>query len=312
MKQKKALLVINPSSGKWRNESAHRRVEARLRKMGYDVRVCVSSRQGDVRRYVLKNGATQDVIVCSGGDGTYHEIIGAMIEGGIAAPVCHLPHGTANDMAHTLDLPRGEARRLALIEEGCLLPCDAGHVVGGDDFAYVAAFGAMAALSYSTPREAKRRYGFMAYLFEGIRALRRLEGYHATVQCDDRVYQGKYVMGCVCNTTSLARFIRLPRTAVSLSDGRLEVMLIRYPENLWDLLNVVRSLLTRRMDGKHIVLEHVERCTFSLAELTPWTLDGEEMGRRAEVTIHVRPRAFVACCGLRAAGQGEVNAGAME
>lgn len=300
MKRKKALLVVNPSSGKSQKEAEYWQIADRLFHSGYDVEVHITAQQGDAKARVAARGESQDVLLSFGGDGTYNETVSAVVEKGIRTPIYHLPHGTANDIARTLDLPRHGAESLPLLNSGQLRTCDAGIISGGSCFAYVAAFGSLAALSYDTPRALKRRHGYFAYLIEACKHVNTLEKYAAVVQCDTLEHRGNFLFGCVSNATSVGKIIRLPRDQVHLDDGKMEVLLVRYPETPADLAGLVMNLMLGRFDSKHFVLDRTARCEISLDEEAPWTLDGEELGLSKAVGIEVRPRAFTVYCGEKA------------
>ena len=51
----------------------------------------------DGYNYIIENGLSHDVIVCSGGDGTLNETVGAVLHLDERIPIGYIPSGTTND-----------------------------------------------------------------------------------------------------------------------------------------------------------------------------------------------------------------------
>ena len=111
-------LVVNPTAGKGRGSAAGREAHARLNALGLDV-VDLSgpslAQATDLARQVAVGGLAALVVV--GGDGMVH--LGANVVAGTDVPLGIVAAGTGNDIARTLELPRGEvAASVRAIEHG--------------------------------------------------------------------------------------------------------------------------------------------------------------------------------------------------
>ena len=73
----KALLIVNPVSGKRRIIGELVEIISRLEKGGYVTTVHVTERRGDATKTARIHGGEYDVIVCCGGDGTLSETANA-------------------------------------------------------------------------------------------------------------------------------------------------------------------------------------------------------------------------------------------
>ena len=71
----KALLIVNPVSGKRRIIGELVEIISRLEKGGYVTTVHVTERRGDATETARIHGGEYDVIVCCGGDGTLNEVV---------------------------------------------------------------------------------------------------------------------------------------------------------------------------------------------------------------------------------------------
>ena len=90
----KALLIVNPVSGKRRITGELVEIISRLEKGGYVTTVHVTERRGDATETARIHGGEYDVIVCCGGDGTLSETANGMIKGGHKTKIGYIPSGT--------------------------------------------------------------------------------------------------------------------------------------------------------------------------------------------------------------------------
>ena len=100
----KALLIVNPVSGKRRITGELVEIISRLEKGGYITTVHVTDRRGDATETARIHGGEYDVIVCCGGDGTLSETVNGMIVGGHKTKIGYIPSGTTNDFANGIGL----------------------------------------------------------------------------------------------------------------------------------------------------------------------------------------------------------------
>jgi diacylglycerol kinase family enzyme len=63
-------------------------------------------------------------------------------------------------------------------------------------FVYVAAFGAIAEVSYKTSQERKNILGHTAYIIEALKSIRTIKTHHMILKCDEEVIEGDFIHGC--------------------------------------------------------------------------------------------------------------------
>lgn len=291
MDGKTALMIRNPAAGRKRAGRAFDEAAARLSSMGYFVLPRLTEGSGDARALVERYGPGSALLVSCGGDGTLNEIVSAAVALGLDAPICHLPLGTTNDVAKTLRLPRSFGKIAALCGEAPVA-MDAGFLNGGRLFTYVAAFGAFTDTAYLTPQAAKNRFGYAAYVLGGARSLGSLRPYEATVTAGSSVHTGRFIYGSVSNSASIGGILRLGDDQFALSDGKMELFLIRYPETPAQLAHTLACLAARRYDGDRILLERAGNVSFAFDKPAAWTIDGERAGAFADVSATVKRRAY--------------------
>lgn len=100
-------LVVNPTAGKGRGSAAGREAHARLSALGLAVEDLSGPslvQATDRARAGALRGL--DALVVVGGDGMVH--LGANVVAGTDVPLGIVAAGTGNDIARTLELPRGD------------------------------------------------------------------------------------------------------------------------------------------------------------------------------------------------------------
>ena len=237
-----------------------------------------------------------DTVVCCGGDGTFNETVaGLMSVPAENRPVLgYIPAGSTNDFAVSMGLSGSvrEAARTAVgdtetpIDVGLFSPLGLNHRPARY-FTYIASFGAFTAASYSTPQTAKNLFGHLAYLMEGVKDVANIQARHAVFDLPDgsRI-EGDFAFGAVTNTTSAGGVLKLPSESVSLSDGLMELFLIRMPKTPLDLQRIATALVAQDFEGCPLIeLHHVESVRILLDDTLSWSLDGEEAlgGKRIEI-----------------------------
>lgn len=169
---RKAALLYNPDSGgrRSRRQADLESVLRLLRDAGVEAELVLSQSRddaGDHTREAIASGC--DTIFACGGDGTIHNIIQALAKSPVALAI--LPMGTANALAHDLNLPfnviaaakaalRASPRRVAL---GHVRYLDFEGKPGTRYFIVTAGIGADAHLFYKLHADSKRHLGVAAY-----------------------------------------------------------------------------------------------------------------------------------------------------
>lgn len=291
IQMKKVLLLINPNAGKGGYKNGLGEVLHSFHKAGCAVTVTFTDKRGDAPVIAAREAANYDRIVCVGGDGTLSETVAGLMSADVRPVLGYLPMGTTNDCAATLGIPRDPVQASQVAAAGVPLPMDVGRF-NDRYFTYVAAFGAFTEVSYETPQDQKNALGRLAYFLDGVSRLPNLTHRWARVEYDDGVLEDDYIFCGVTNSRSVAGFIRLKENlGVSVSDGLLEIILIRNPENMLQVGTIVTDLLANKFESEYVTLLKSRRVRFTLKESVMWTLDGENGGSHARVECENIPHA---------------------
>ena len=287
---KKLLFIVNPRAGKTKSRAPLFDAVAQFSKAGYLVRVFVTEAGGQARDIAAQWGGEYDEVVCAGGDGTLNETLSGLMELEERPVLGYLPCGSTNDFAASLRLRTQPADAAADAVCGKPCPLDVGRH-NGRYFAYVASFGAFTRSSYSATQAAKNALGHFAYILEGLGDLDSLRPYRCAVEADGQRYEGEFIFGAVCNSTSLGGLVKLDPARVRMDDGKFELLLLRMPKTALDLQNLITAMTRMQYDYPGVILRHVQRVTVTTEENLPWSLDGEYCPSAPRVEIENLPAA---------------------
>ena len=275
--EKKLLFIVNPRAGKTKSRAPLFDAVSIFSKAGYLVRVAETRRHGDATELAERFGGDSDLVVCHGGDGTLNETVNGIMRlpREKRPPLSYLPGGSTNDFAASLSISSDPA--LAAQSAMRLQPRDLDvGVFNEKNFVYVASFGAFTRTAYTVPQDIKNMFGHFAYLLEGVKDLETLCPYPMKITADGEVFEGEYLFGAVCNSTSIAGLMKLSPNAVDLCDGQFELMLVPVPKTPLQLQRTIRAIVYEEYETSNaLIFRHVRHVTAESDGSIPWTLDGE-------------------------------------
>lgn len=286
---KQLLLIVNPVSGTKKAGKSLAEIIGVFNQAGYDTRVFITTQQGDATKAAREYGHDKDLIVCCGGDGTLNETLTGLIEGGLDIPIGYIPAGSTNDFGGSLGLPVDVVEAAKRIARGREHTYDIGSFAGRY-FAYVASFGAFTQTSYSTSQEAKNALGHFAYVLQGIHELPRIRREHIRMELDDEVVEGDYLFGAISNSTRIGGMISLSSDVVDLSDGKLDILLVKEPKDIQQLYECDVALRTGQYNCGMITFRSASRIKITADPDMFWTLDGERAEGKQNVSVEVLHR----------------------
>ena len=225
-----------------------------------------------------------DLITAIGGDGTFNEVVSGVIESGIRVPIGYIPAGSTNDFASSLDIPKNILAAARDVVNGEPVSFDVGSF-NGRIFSYVASFGAFTKASYATPQNVKNALGHLAYILEGINSIASIRKEHMIIEADGQIYEDDYIFGAISNSTSLAGILTLNPKLVDMSDGRFELLLVKAPNDLIDLAEIVYMLNSQNYESNKLVFINGSEFKIHADKDTSWSLDGEYQEGCEEIEI---------------------------
>ena len=272
---KKMLFIMNPISGQKKAAKFLPEIISLFNRADYEVITYLTGCQGDATRMAALRGGDVDIVVCCGGDGTFNETITGLLENDIQVPVGYIPSGSTNDLANSLKLSSNPLKAAQDILEGTPAVYDVGKF-GSRYFSYVASFGAFTQTSYTTPQSIKNLLGHTAYVLSGISELSQIRKEHVRMEIDGEIVEDDFLFGAISNSTSVGGVLTLDPKVVNMSDGLLEILLVRAPHNLTEITECLPAFQAQDYNNCAMVTFRSARRVRILANPSMlWTLDGE-------------------------------------
>ena len=280
MKQKRARLIYNPTSGQEIMKKNVAEVLDILEGAGFET----SAFQTTPDENSAKNEATRaaeagfDLVIAAGGDGTINEVVSGIAPLDKRPQMAVIPTGTTNDFARALKIPRGNPVEAAkVIAKNQTLQMDIGRAYDDKYFINIAAAGSFTELTYSVPSRLKTVLGYLAYLVKGAELLPQVKKVPVRITHDQGVFEGDLSMIFVALTNSVGGFEMIAK----LDDGQFTLIMVK-TANLFELVDLIRQVL---QGGKHIYDKRVAYIKTSSLDIEPLgedrmmiNLDGEYGG----------------------------------
>ena len=237
---KRLYAIVNVHAGGYAEARFRRGIEF-LRKRGWECGIHQTTGNdtvAQVTRHALDNG--YNVIAAAGGDGTVSAVADALV--GSQVPLLIVPCGTGNALARELTIPLGIERALGLLAiEHQVRHMDAMRV-NDRYYVLVVSIGLTPTIMMETKREAKRRYGRMAYLAEILKRVVGLQPERFELEIDGQVHRLRAAEIVITNVGQVGATLVRWGPDVRVDDGRIEVCPV-YARTLVDLLGVAWDLL---------------------------------------------------------------------
>ena len=287
----KLLFVYNPHSGTNNYSSRISSIINVFVEEGFRVEVYPTQGRGDARRRIRELEPEFSRVVIAGGDGTLNEAVRGLLDGKHDIALGYIPMGSTNDFSVSLGIKRGilNAAREAVTGREVLL--DVGRYED-DHFVYIAAFGAFTSVAYETNQKLKNAFGHAAYLMTSIKSFADIKPYRMTIECNGEERTQEYIYGMITNSKSVGGMKNITGKYVELSDGLLEVTLIKNPKNVLDLAEIVAKLVDGTLDSELIESFQTDSIKIKTRHSIPWTIDGEYGGEHKSVHIQIEKLAL--------------------
>ena len=200
-------------------------------------------------------------------------------------PIGYIPAGTTNDFASSLQLSSNLLQAARDIVNLTPKQLDIG-LFGQRYFSYIASFGAFTRSSYATPQSVKQLLGHTAYVLSGIQELSQLRTHMLRFELPDGTcVEGKFIFGAISNSTSVGGVLTLSPERVDMADGKVELLLVRAPKDLFELGECVRALQQQTYNCGMITFVNTDAVKITAPADMPWTIDGEQENGHEQIQV---------------------------
>lgn len=301
---RKAILLHNPFSGRlrWRGAADVEAALGVLRSGGveaFDAPTRAAGAAAEQVREAIANGC--DTVFACGGDGTVHDVLQGLV--GTRAALGVIPLGTANALAHDLDLPLNSAgaARAALTSEPRRIAVGklAYHDWAGNQkscyFTVAAGIGVDAHLFYKLNATAKLHLGMAAYYYRATQLwlTHRMQNFGVQISDNGQPRQAEVSQVLAVRIRYFGGMLRELAPGASLDRPDLRLVLFHTRSRLAYLHYIARGLFGARWKVPGIELVHSSKIACHSVTADPGKgsriyveADGELLGTLpAEITV---------------------------
>jgi|LSQX01.1.fsa_nt_gb YegS/Rv2252/BmrU family lipid kinase len=242
-------------------------IKRRLNNIYQEVKIIEAKNLAELHYYAKESANNYDVLVFSGGDGTFHHIINAIAPLKKRPILGYLPSGTLNDFGRNFGFSRSLKKSLNTLEKQKVVSFDLGVVNEQYYFSFLLANGAFSNISYSTKRNRVRLFGKLSYYFKAVFAALKKQKYDIAVKIDNQIITKKVPFVLLLNGKYAGGF-KIDKTNL-YNDGYLQLFLPRvsFLNGLFDFFFTRHKLVSYKVNKLAI------EGTF----ISSWCLDGEEI-----------------------------------
>ncbi|MCC6840418.1 MAG: YegS/Rv2252/BmrU family lipid kinase [Flavobacteriales bacterium] len=280
----KAVVVINPRSGKGKAGSMREPVEQLARQLGAGLHVHMVQHPGDGTRFAqqaVANGA--DRVITIGGDGTLNAVAAGLE--GTGVPLGIVPMGSGNGYARSLGLPRDPEAALQLAFTGTARQMDVCYL-NDRLFLGTAGIGFDARVAWEFDQTQGR--GMWNYAKLIIKHVLGAKPMRTVTKANNLTREDHVLMLVFCNTREFGNGAVISPGSRP-DDGLAELRIVAKPPLLPMLTAFVR-MYTGRIDGSpYITNIATDRATVHQAG-TIAHLDGEPAEVGHEVVFRLEPK----------------------
>lgn len=286
------FVVLNPVAGTTAPEVVRQTLDKHLEGKGtyecYETTGQEEEHVGDLVRAACHRGA--DLVIVAGGDGTISAVADGLVCTGV--PMGVLPVGTANLFAQELGIPADlDAACQLAVESSATREVDAMQV-GERFFILNIGTGLDSLLIRDTHREQKRRFGLLAYAWNGIISLFGYQPRRFSIQADEQRMRAHAAEVILTNGGFLGVPILRWGPGIRPDDGVITICVVS-ARTLLDYLSIAWHMLRgQHRRSRHMRYLYARHSIVVYADTPlPVHADGEIIGT-TPVQVRVVPQAM--------------------
>ncbi len=217
-----ARLIFNPVAGQSNPDLDLQLIRSLLAEIDLEV-VQTTPEVGadELARQAVEQGV--DAVIASGGDGTLSAAANALI--GTHIPLGVIARGTANAFANALGIPTTIELACETILQGQTKTVDVASC-NGQPMVLLAGIGFEAEAVELADREAKNRFGMLAYVLAGFQALRNMKRFEAHIETEDRIISVEACALTVANAAPPTSVLAQGPAGLVIDDGLLDLTIV--------------------------------------------------------------------------------------
>ena len=275
---KNCVVIYNSNSGHVFKEKYLKEYKTILQKNKYNPKFIGTEYSGHAKEIVSHLDNNIDLVISMGGDGTFNEVMAGNLERKHPLVLSHIPVGTTNDIGVMFGYEKDIFKNLKLLLNGIIKDMDI-CTINGAPFVYVAGFGKFLQIPYDTPRNLKKKYGYLAYLIEGVKDFfSPTKMYKITYKVNGIEKTGYYSFMLISNANRIAGINNFYKD-VKLDDDAFEVVFCNFRKRI-DIIKTFALLITTditKVSGLEFYKTNHMEIEFENYPKKAWCIDGEKL-----------------------------------
>lgn len=287
---KKAVLIVNPSSGNEEALEYESQAERKLSLFFDEVEVKRTAKANDATEFAKQAAEEKvDSVFAMGGDGTVNEAISGLAEQEYRPKFGFFPLGTVNDLGRSLNISMHPQKAISDFDIERTIDLDIGKI-NDDYFMNIVAVGGIPEAISDVEVEEKTKFGKLAYFISGVKQVLNNKTYHFELEIDGEESEIESSAVVIVLTRTVGGFQNIVPDAKA-NDGKLYLLYLK-DQTITDTLKSVPDIVK----GVDQSTENIGYKPFTKgrltikedAELHP-SVDGDE-GPELPLDIEVLPR----------------------
>jgi YegS/Rv2252/BmrU family lipid kinase len=274
-----ACLIFNPVAGQGNPDEDLAQIQAILEpEIDLDIRLTTKEVGADLlAQAAVERGV--EAIIASGGDGTLSAAAAAVV--GTDIPLGIISRGTANAFATALNIPDTVEAACQTILQGETRKVDAAYC-NGKPMVLLAGIGFEAETVELADRDAKNRFGMLAYVLAGLQQLQNLETFEVEIETEDKIVKVSAAAVTVANAAPPTSILAQGSAGIVVDDGLLDVTIVA-PANKAGAVTAAYQLFQSASSGtatERDDIGYLRASRFKISAKPPQkvVLDGEMIG----------------------------------
>lgn len=243
---KTALLLINRKSRQGQENLAE--AIRQLKQLGFIVLEELTEDPLKLPDIIRHYHHQVDLVIIGGGDGTLNAAIEGLVD--TQLPLGILPLGTANDLARTLNIPIALPQACQVIATGRYQRIDLG-LVNDQYFFNVASCGLGVEITQRLTKNAKRRWGILAYIATALQVIWQARPFRAEIRINGESIRIKTIQIAIGNGRHYGGGMTVFHDA-TIDDKKLDLYSLEM-RHWWHILLILPAL----WQGRHTDLPGV-------------------------------------------------------
>lgn len=223
---KKAVLIVNPSSGNEEAKKYSSQAREKLEQFFDQVEVKETEKGGDATDFARKAAEEKvDSVFAMGGNGTVNEAISGLAEQDYRPNFSFFPLGTVNDLGRSLNISMDPEEAITSFDPERKTSLDIGKI-NDDYFMNIVSVGSIPEAISDVDVEEKTKFGKLAYFVNGVKEVFNDENYHFTLEIDGEKTEIESSAVVIVLTRTIGGFTHIVPEAKN-NDGNLYLLYLK-------------------------------------------------------------------------------------